>query len=248
MSDYDRNAAVRLGAGVAVRQTAEIDQGLRSYMLGIYNHMSLGVAISGFVALGIFIISQSVPALAQTLYGSPVRWVLMLAPLAFVFFFTFKAESMSPSTAMMTFYAFAATMGLSLGSIFFVFKIGSIVQTFFITAAAFGALSLFGYTTRKSLSGMASFLMMGLIGLLLASIVQIFVASSALQFVINIAGVLIFAGLTAWDTQRLKEEYVYVAGDSTATAKASIFGALSLYLNFINMFQFLLALMGQREE
>lgn len=248
MSDYDRNAAARMGAGVAVRQTAEIDQGLRAYMLGIYNHMTLGVAISGFVALGIYLMSQSVPGLAQALYASPLRWVLMLSPLAFIFFFSFKAESMSPSTAAATFYAFAAVMGLSLGSIFFVFKIGSIVQTFFVTAAAFGALSLYGYTAKKSLSGMGSFLFMGLIGLMIASLVQIFVASSMLQFVINVAGVLIFAGLTAWETQRLKEEYAYVAGDNTAAAKASIFGALSLYLNFINMFQFLLALLGQREE
>jgi FtsH-binding integral membrane protein len=248
MSDYDRNAAARWGAGVAVRQTAEIDQGLRAYMLGIYNHMSLGVAISGFVALGIFLLSQSAPGVAQALYASPLKWALMLAPLAFVFFFSFKAESMSPSTAATMFYAFSAVMGLSLGSIFFVYQIGSIVQTFFVTAAAFGALSLYGYTAKRSLSAMGSFLVMGLIGLLLASVVQIFVASSALQFLINVAGVLIFAGLTAWDTQRLKEEYDYVAGDATAAAKSSIFGALSLYLNFINMFQFLLSLLGQREE
>lgn len=248
MADNDRSAAVRWGTGSAAQQTAAYDQGLRSYMLGIYNHMSLGVAVSGLVALGIFMVSQAVPAVAQTLYGSPLRWVLMLAPLAFIMLFSFRAEKMSASTATMMFYGFAAVMGLSLASVFFVFKIGSIVQTFFITAAAFGALSLYGYTTKKSLGAMGSFLMMGLIGLLLASLVNIFFPSGMLQFIINVAGLLIFAGLTAWDTQRLKEEYDVVSHDGQLAAKASIFGALSLYLNFINMFQFLLALLGQREE
>jgi FtsH-binding integral membrane protein len=174
--------------------------------------------------------------------------VVMLAPLAFIFFFSFRMEQMSSATARTVFYAFAAVMGLSLSTIFLVFQMGSIVQVFFITAASFGALSLWGYTTQRSLSGMGSFLMMGLIGLILASIVNIFMASSALQFAISCIGVLIFAGLTAYDTQKLKEMYVYGDMDHEGAAKASVFGALTLYLDFINMFQFLLSLFGTRNE
>jgi FtsH-binding integral membrane protein len=262
MSNYEPNASVRWGSPAARTGTAEYDMGLRAYMLGIYNHMTLALAISALVALGAFQLSvTSDPSAAAArfgslyltsfgaaVYGSPLRWVVMLAPLAFVFFLSFRFERMSYSSLLTTFWAFAATMGLSLGSIFLVFKVGSIVQTLFITAAAFGALSLIGYTTKRNLSAMGSFLIMGVIGLLLASLVNIFVASSAFQFVINILGVLIFAGLTAWDTQRLKNEYDVVSSNGELAQKASVMGALSLYLNFINMFQFLLSLVGQRND
>jgi FtsH-binding integral membrane protein len=178
---------------------------------------------------------------------SPLKWVIMLAPIGFVFFLSFRFERMSYSALLGTFLAFSATMGLSMGSIGFVFKAGSIVQALFATTAAFGALSLYGYTTKRSLSGMGSFLVMGLFGLIIASLINIFVGSSILGFAISLIGLLIFAGLTAWDTQRLKEEYDLVAGTELA-GKASVMGALSLYLNFVNMFQFILALTGQREE
>ena len=262
MSNYDRNASAPFGTGYARVGAAEYDMGLRSYMLGIYNHMTLALAISALVALGAFQLSvTSDPSAAAArmgslyltgfgaaVYGSPLKWVVMLAPLAFVFFLSFRFDRMSYSSLLTTFWLFAATMGLSLGSIFLVFKVGSIVQTLFITAAAFGSLSLIGYTTKKNLSSMGSFLMMGLIGLVLASLVNLFFQSGVLQFALNVVGILIFAGLTAWDTQRLKNEYDVVAGDSELAGKASVMGALSLYLNFINMFQMLLSLVGQRNE
>jgi hypothetical protein len=184
----------------------------------------------------------------QALYMSPLKWVVMLAPLAFVFFLSFRFERMSYSALLGTFLAFAATMGLSMGSIGLVFKVGSIVQALFATTAAFGALSLYGYTTKRSLSGMGSFLVMGLFGLIIASLINIFVGSGVLGFAISLLGVLIFAGLTAWDTQRLKEEYDLVAGSGELAQKASVMGALTLYLNFVNMFQFILSLTGQRDE
>lgn len=259
------------GAGLArTRTQADVDLGLRSFMLGVYNHMTLGLAVTGLVALGMSMLAftgdastaaraangaaakmggQFLTPLGMALYGSPLKWAIMLASLAFVFLFSFRMDRMSASSARMLFLAFSAVMGLSLATIFAVFTGQSIVQVFFITAAAFGGLSLFGYTTKRSLSGMGSFLMMGLIGLVVASVVNIFIASSALAFVVSVLGVLIFAGLTAFDTQRLKEMYLYeVGGDGEAAAKAGIFGALSLYLNFINMFQMLLSLFGQRQE
>ena len=172
----------------------------------------------------------------------------MLAPLAFTLVLSFRWEKMSMGALLGTFYAFSAAMGLSLSSIFVIYKLGSIAQVFFITAASFGALSLFGYTTKKDLSAMGKFMMMGLFGLIIAGIVNIFMKAPALQFAINVLGVMIFAGLTAWDTQRLKEEYDVVAGDDTLVQKWSLMGALTLYLNFINMFQFLLSLLGNRNE
>jgi FtsH-binding integral membrane protein len=175
-------------------------------------------------------------------------WVVALAPLAFIFFFSFRLEKMSAATARTTFLAFAAVMGASLSTVLLRYTGASVVQTFFVTAAAFGGLSLWGYTTKRSLSGMGSFLMMGLIGLILAGLVNIFLQSSALQFAISAIGVLIFAGLTAYDTQKLKEMYLYGNLDQEAAAKVSVFGALTLYLDFINMFQFLLALVGNRNE
>jgi len=246
MANFDRNTGL-WGAGVARGTEARVyDQGLRAYMLGIYNHMALGLGISGLIALGIFMMGRTSPVV-QALYGSPLKWVIMLAPLAFVFFISFRFEKMSYQTLLGTFWAFAATMGLSLGSVFFIYKIGSVAQVFFITAAAFGAMSLYGYTTKRSLSGMGSFLVMGLFGLILASLVNLFMQSSALQFAISAIGVLVFAGLTAWDTQRLKDDYDVVAHDGTLMAKSSVMGALTLYLNFINMFQMMLSLFGNRE-
>jgi FtsH-binding integral membrane protein len=246
MSDYDRNAQARWGTSVDRAGQAEIDQGLRSYMLGIYNHMTLALAITALVAMGIYMLGASNP-LVQTLYRTPLKWVVMLAPLAFILVLSWRFERMSYSSLLMTFYAFAAVMGLSMGWIGLVFKVGSIVQAFFVTTVAFAGLSLYGYTTKRSLSGLGSFLIMGLIGLIVASLLNIFLKSGALAFAINMIGVLIFAGLTAWDTQRLKEDYDYLMQDRSLLAKASIMGALSLYLNFVNMFQFILQLTGERE-
>ena len=259
MQPYEQNQPA-YGTGFA-RTAAQVDQGLRAFMLGVYNNMVLGLAISALVALGINMLattsdpSQAVARMGgvgltqfgATLYGSPLMWIVALAPLAFIFFFSFRADKMSASSARTMFFAFAAVMGVSLSTILIRYTGASVVQVFFITAAAFGGLSLYGYTTSKSLSGMGSFLVMGLIGLILASIVNIFLASGALGFVISLVGVGIFAGLTAWDTQRLKEMYLYSELGPEEAAKLSVNGALSLYLNFINMFQFLLSLLGNRE-
>jgi FtsH-binding integral membrane protein len=260
MQPYERNASA-FGTGFA-RTAAQVDEGLRAFMLGVYNHMVLGLAISAVVALALNMAATTAdPAGAvaragsiyltefgRLLYVSPLKWVIALAPLAFIFVFSLRLERMSAAAARLTFFAFAAVMGASLSTLLLVFTGASVVQVFFITAASFGALSLWGYTTRRSLSGLGSFLIMGLIGLILASLVNLFVASSALQFAISIVGVLIFAGLTAYDTQKLKEMYLHGNYDGEATAKVSIFGALTLYLDFINMFQFLLALVGNRNE
>ncbi len=246
MAEYDRRypSAVRTGAGARVEG---IDQGLRAFMLGVYNNMAAGLALTGIVAYATYAWAASNEAVAQTLYGSPLRWVIMLAPLAFVFGLSAAVHKMQPATARLVFLAFAAVMGLSMSSIFLVFTGQSIAQTFFVTAASFGALSLYGYTTKKDLSGWGSFLFMGVIGLVIAMIVNIFLQSSALQFAISAIGVLVFAGLTAYDTQRLKVTYDLVAGDAVAAGRASIIGALQLYLDFINLFTFLLHFMGNRE-
>ncbi len=247
------------GSGFA-RSSAQVDQGLRSFMLGVYNNMVLGLAVSAIVALGVNMAATSSTPTAtrigsiyltefgRLLYGTPLKWVVALAPLAFIFMFTMRMDRMSAASARTTFLAFAAVMGASLSTLLIVFTGASVVQVFFITAASFGALSLWGYTTSRSLSGIGSFLVMGVIGLILASLVNIFLASSALQFAISALGVLIFAGLTAYDTQKLKEMYVSGNFDGEAAAKVSIFGALTLYLDFINMFQFILALVGNRNQ
>ena len=216
-------------------------------MLGIYNYMATAIALTGVSALGMANWAQSNPAVASALYNSPLKWVIMLAPLAFVMVISFGINKLSRSAATGIFYLFAAVMGVSMSWIFMVYTSASIAQTFFVTAASFGALSLYGYTTKRSLSGMGSFLIMGLFGLIIASLVNIFLASSALAFAVNVIGVLIFAGLTAYDTQRLKHMYDSVAGNAEMVAKSSIMGALSLYLNFVNMFMFLLSFMGNRE-
>jgi FtsH-binding integral membrane protein len=226
--------------GVAIER---IDEGLRSYMLAIYNYMGLGLAITGLTA---FVVATSPPLMAA-IFGTPLKWVVMLAPLAFVFFLSARVSRMSVSAAQLTFWAFAIVMGLSMASIFLVFTGTSIARVFFITAATFGAVSLYGYTTKRDLSQFGSFLIMGLIGIVIASLVNLFLGSSALQFAISVIGVLVFTGLTAWDTQRLKEEYVAsVTGE--LVAKQAIMGALSLYLNFINLFMMLLQLFGQNRE
>jgi FtsH-binding integral membrane protein len=229
---------------------AMIDEGLRAYMLKVYNLMALGLAITGvaaFVTWQMAVSDGQLTPFGQLLYTSPLRWVVMLAPLAVVFFLSFRINSMSVAAAQATFWGYAALMGLSLSSIFLIFTGQSIVQTFFITAASFGALSLYGYTTKRSLSGMGSFLIMGLFGLIIASLVNIFLASSALGFAISAIGVLIFAGLTAYDTQKIKEMY-YDADDVAVMGRKAIMGALTLYLDFINLFTFLLQFMGNRNN
>ena len=260
MQPYEQNQYAT-GTGFA-RTAAQVDQGLRAFMLGVYNNMILGLAISALVALGVnMLATTSDPSMAaarmggvyltefgRVLYGSPLMWVVALAPLAFIFLFSFRMDRMSAASARGTFFAFAAVMGASLSTLLIRYTGASVVQVFFITAAAFGSLSLWGYTTNRSLSGIGSFLIMGVVGLILASLVNIFLVSSALQFAISLVGVLLFAGLTAYDTQKLKEMYLYGNFDAEAAAKVSVFGALQLYLDFINMFQFLLALVGNRNE
>ena len=240
-----RNNQMR-SAVAGTRVDTGIDEGLRAYMLRVYNLMALGLAITGGTAMGTAYLAYNNADFAQLLYASPLRWVIMLAPLALVFFMSFRIDRMSVSAAQTTFWAFAALMGVSMSAIFLVFTSASIVQTFFITAASFGALSLWGYTTKRDLTGMGSFLVMGLFGLILAMIVNIFLGSSALQFAISAIGVLIFAGLTAYDTQKIKE--MYFEGDDVLVAgRKAIMGALTLYLDFINLFQFLLSFLGNRE-
>lgn len=229
--------------GTAARASAaELDVGLRQHMLRVYNYMGLGLVLTGLVA---FLVA-STPAIYIPIFTSPLKWVAMLAPLAFVLFLSFRIHAVSTSTAQMVFWAFCAAMGLSMASIFLVFTGTSIARTFMITAVMFGAMSLYGYTTKADLSRFGSFLMMGLVGIILASVVNIFLGSTAIQFIVSVAGVLIFTGLTAWDTQRIKSEYAEHY-DSESRNKMALMGALSLYLNFINIFQLLLNLTGERE-
>ena len=243
------------------RADASIDEGLRAYMLKVYNLMALGLVITGVAALGTMMLATTndpatavatlgngkmLTSLGVALYGSPLKWVVMLAPLGMVFFLSARVHTMSVSAAQTAFWVFAALMGLSLSSIFLVYTAQSITQTFFITAAAFGALSLWGYTTKRDLTGMGTFLFMGVIGLIIAMVVNIFLASPALQFAISAIGVLVFAGLTAYDTQKIKE--MYYEGDEVLVAgRKAIMGALTLYLDFINLFTFLLSFLGNRE-
>ncbi|KAB2720117.1 Bax inhibitor-1/YccA family protein [Brucella sp. RRSP16] len=260
MADFRNIQAQQRPVGGA-RADAGIDQGLRSYMLGVYNMMAIGLAVTGLAAFAVAALATTtdpsaavaqlangkmLTSLGVALYTSPLRWVVMLAPLAAVFFLSFRIERMSVGTANAVFWGYAALVGLSLSSIFLVFTGQSIVRTFFVTAASFGALSLYGYTTKRDLSAMGSFLVMGLFGLILASVVNIFLGSTALQFAISVIGVLIFAGLTAYDTQSIKEMY-YEGDSSDAHGRKVVMGALRLYLDFINMFTFLLQFMGNRE-
>jgi uncharacterized protein len=229
--------------GAATPDRVLFDEGLRQHMLRVYNYMGLGLVMTGLVA---FIVGTT-PALYVPIFSTPLKWVVMFAPLAFVLFFSFRMESMSASGAQTLFWAFCAVMGLSLASIFLVFTGTSIARTFFIAAAMFGATSLYGYTTKRDLSQFGSFLIMGLIGVVIASLVNLFLASSALQFAISVIGIVVFVGLTAWDTQSIKEQYAENF-DAESKQKLAVFGAFSLYLNFINIFQLLLNFTGQREE
>ena len=245
MAEWSDPRATQNQAGVTINGEAlgsvTVDQGLRSHMLKVYNYMASGVLLTGIVAL---LFAQS--GMAAQVLNTPLRWVLMFAPLGFIMVMSFGMNKLSTSALQALFWAFAAVMGLSMSSIFLVFSGESIARTFFVTAASFAGLSLFGYTTKKDLTAMGSFLIMGVVGLLLASVVNIFLGSSTLQLVVSFLGVLIFAGLTAYDTQRIKSEYLHFAGHESL-GKLAIMGALSLYLDFVNMFQFLLSFMGSRE-
>jgi FtsH-binding integral membrane protein len=272
MSDLNRNAAAYDRAAGRTTQ-AVIDQGLRSFMLHVYNYMALGLAITGLAAIGIYLLSvtgdasaaatalrngvqmpvairggQFLTPLGYAIFVSPLKWAIILSPLALVFLLSFGMERMRPATAQLLFWLFAALMGISLGSIFMVYTPTSITRVFFITAATFGALSLWGYTTQRDISGWGSFLFMGLIGVILASLINLIWPNGMLQFVVSVVGVLVFAGLTAYDTQRLKNEYIYGQLEGEMRERSAIMGALSLYLNFINLFTLLLQLLGQHEE
>ncbi len=227
--------------GEAIGKVGIYDQGLRKHMLSIYNYMASGVLLSGIVAM---LFASS--GYAAVVMATPLKWLIMLAPLGFVFGMSMGANRMQTSTLQALFWGFCVVMGLSLSTIFLVFTGASIATTFFATAGAFAGLSLVGYTTKRDLSAMGAFMTMGLIGILIAMVVNIFMQSSGLSMAISVLGVLIFAGLTAWDTQRLKNEYYALAGTEFA-GKAIILGALTLYLDFINMFQFLLSFLGNRE-
>ena len=229
------------GGAIAGRGGYAVDQGLRRYMLSIYNYMASGVLLSGIVAL---LMANS--GMTAQMADSPVKWLVILAPLAIVLAMSFGANRMSTGTLQLLFWGFAVLMGMSLSTVFLVYTGASIAATFFATAGAFAGLSLVGYTTKKDLSGMGSFLIMGVFGLIIASLLNLFLQSPGLQWAISFLGVLIFAGLTAYDTQRLKEQYHHLRG-SEFMGKAIVLGALTLYLHFINMFQFLLSFMGQRD-
>ncbi|MFN3347854.1 Bax inhibitor-1 family protein [Pseudorhodoplanes sp.] len=255
MSDFDRNAAAARG-GYAERAVA-YDAGLRAHMIRVYNYMASAVALTGIVAFLIFQmvggnsitvsggqISGLTP-LGQFLFGGPSMWVLILSPLALVFALSFGIQRFSAGTAMLLFYLYAGLLGVSLATLFITYTANSIANVFFISAAAFGALSLYGYTTQRDLSAMGSFLIMGLIGIILASLVNLLLRSDAMSFAISVIGVLVFAGLTAWDTQKIKE--MYDANDDAQSAgRKAVMGALSLYLDFINLFLMLLRIFGSR--
>jgi FtsH-binding integral membrane protein len=254
MSDYNPNPAARYGT-TAARDRVAVDAGLRAYMLGVYNYMAIGLAITAAIALGAFMVAvstdpatgaRSLTEIGQVLYASPLKWVVIFAPLALVFFLSFRIESLSVGAAQGLFWAYAALVGLSLSTIFLVFTGQSIARVLFITAASFGALSLYGYTTKRDLSPMGTFLFMGLIGIIIASVVNIWLASSMLQWIVSVVGVGVFAGLTAYDTQQIKEMY-YAGDDATTAGRKSVMGALRLYLDFLNMFMMLLHLFGNRE-
>ncbi len=252
MSDFDRNVAADRGgyAGSAVA----IDAGLRAHMIRVYNYMASAVALTGVVAWLTFtmsVVTNSAGAitgytpLGTFLFGGMFMWVLMLAPLAMVFFLSFRINSLDAGTARLLFFVYAGVLGISLATIFIAYTQGSIARVFFISAAAFGALSLYGYTTKRDLSAMGAFMIMGLIGIIIASLVNLFLKSSGLDFAISVIGVLVFAGLTAWDTQKIKSMYD-ASDDSQSAGRKAVMGALSLYLDFINLFLMLLRLVGDR--
>lgn len=232
----------RQHAGFGQPSAVLFDEGLRAHMLRVYNYMALGLVLTGVVAFTV----SSIPALYVPIFSSPLKWVVFLAPLAFVLLFSFRIQTMSAAGAQAMFWAFCAVMGLSLASIFLVYTGTSIARTFFIAASMFGAMSLYGYTTKTDMTKFSSFLIMGLIGVVIASIVNLFLGSSALQFAISVIGIVVFLGLTAWDTQNIKEQYAEHF-DSESRQKMAVWGAFSLYLNFVNIFQLLLNFTGERE-
>jgi FtsH-binding integral membrane protein len=241
MTNYDPHRPP-MGSRLADTVAPAIDTALRTYMLKVYNHMAGGLAVTGFVA---YVAASS--GFYQSIAGTALIWLVLLAPLGFVFVLSFGIDRISVGTARIVFWTYAAVMGLSLGGIFLIYTGASIARVFFITAATFAAMSLYGYTTKSDLSAIGSFMFMGLIGIVIASITNIFLGSSTLQFVISIIGVIVFVGLTAYDTQRIKE--LYLESDSLEVAdKKAILGALSLYLDFINLFMLLLQLFGQRRN
>ncbi|HZB93929.1 MAG TPA: Bax inhibitor-1/YccA family protein [Stellaceae bacterium] len=232
----------RWTARSAAVSEVEVDVGLRQFMLRVYNYMAGGLALTGVVAY-----AAVTTGVYQAIYGSILFWVVLLAPLALVMLLSFRIQSMSLGAAQATFWGYAALMGLSLAGIFLVYTGASVARVFFITAATFAAMSLYGYTTRTDLSRFGSFLFMGLIGVIIAGVVNMFILSSALQFALSVAGVVVFVGLTAWDTQMIKE--MYYEGDGALVAgKKAIMGALKLYLDFINLFVLLMQLLGNRRD
>ena len=235
-------------------ETHVIDEGLRAYMLKVYNYMASGIFLTGIISLFLFKLSvvmapdgsiTGLTSVGNALYNSALMWIVMLAPLGVVIYMSFGIRKMSAAKAQMTFWIFAALMGASLSSIFLVYTGASITRVFFITAGTFGAMSIYGYTTKRDLTRLGSFLMMGLIGIIIASIVNIFMKSSMMYFVISIIGVLVFVGLTAYDTQKIKNMYL-VSDTGEVMGKKAVMGALTLYLDFINLFLMLLMLFGQR--
>jgi FtsH-binding integral membrane protein len=226
----------------ATAEAVQIDEGLRAYMLRIYNYMASGLALTGIIAMAT---AQSESMMQIIFSGGALMWIVMLSPLGFVLALSFGINKMKASTAQAVFWGFAAVMGLSMASIFAIYTGTSIARVFFITAGTFAGMSLYGYTTKRDLTGLGSFLFMGLIGIILASIVNMFLQSSAMHFVISVIGVLVFVGLTAYDTQKIKSMYAESDGSETASKKA-IMGALTLYLDFINLFMMLLRLFGDR--
>jgi FtsH-binding integral membrane protein len=255
MSDFDRNyATVR---GVGTDRVVAYDTGLRAHMIRVYNYMAGGVAITGVLAWLTFQMAGGdairmvggsmvgLTPLGHALFGTPLMWVVMLIPLGLVFFMSFRIQTLQASTARTLFFVYAALLGISLATIFMAYTTTSITRVFFISAAAFGALSLYGYTTQRNLDAMGSFLIMGLFGLIIASLVNIFLKSSGLDWALSVMGVLIFAGLTAWDTQKIKEMFSPM-DDGTVAGRKAVMGALSLYLDFINMFLFMLRFFGDR--
>lgn len=251
MSNFDRNYAAPTRFGVS--RTAAIDAGLRAYMIRVYNYMAGGVALTGIVAWLTFQAAVTtnmagglmLTPLGHALYSPPLSWVAMLAPLGLVFFISFRIAQLQASTARTLFFVYAGLLGISLSTIFLVYTHTSITRVFFISAASFGALSLWGYTTRQNLSAFGSFLIMGLFGIIIASLVNIFLASNELQWIISVVGVGVFAGLTAWDTQTIKDMYEPM-DDGTVAGRKVVMGALRLYLDFINLFLMLLRLLGDR--
>jgi uncharacterized protein len=245
MAEWSDPRVTQNQAGVTINGEAmgsvAVDQGLRSHMLKVYNYMASGVLLTGIVAL---LFAQS--GLALQVLSTPLKWVLMFAPLGFVMTMSFGFNRLSQGALQALFWAFAVVMGLSFSSIFLAFSGESIARTFFVTSVAFLGLSLWGYSTKKDLSGFGSFLIMGVIGLFVASLVNLFLASSTLHWVVSFLGVLIFAGLTAYDTQRIKSEYLHFRGHESL-GKLAIMSALNLYLDFVNMFQFLLSFFGSND-